>query len=205
VKRVGLFLHIGRDLFGDVFRAHRLVFPDDRFHLNEIDDSYKLCFLAEGDLDRDGSCIEAFADGIDGVLKISTHLVDLVNETNSGDTVFVGLTPDFFGLRLNAVNGVEYSDSAIEDAERSLDLGREVHVAGRINNVDADVAPCAGGGSRSNRDPALLLLLHPVHRGCAFVDLSDAVRPARIKQDAFGRSGLPGVDVRHDADISAPL
>jgi hypothetical protein len=37
------------------------------------------------------------------------------------------------------------------------------------------------------------------------VDLSDAVRPAGIKQDALGRSGLAGVDVRHDADVSAPL
>jgi hypothetical protein len=139
------------------------------------------------------------------VLKISTHLVDLVNETNSGDTVFVGLTPDFFGLRLNAVNGVEYSDSAIEDAERSLDLGREVYVAGRINDVDANVAPSASCRGGRNRNATLLLLFHPVHSRSAFVDLSDAVRPAGIKQDAFGRSGLPGVDVRHDADISAPL
>jgi hypothetical protein len=37
------------------------------------------------------------------------------------------------------------------------------------------------------------------------VDLSDAVRPARIEQDALGRSGLAGIDVRHDADVSATL
>jgi hypothetical protein len=35
--------------------------------------------------------------------------------------------------------------------------------------------------------------------------LSDAVRPARIKQDALRRSGLPGIDMRHDADIPATL
>jgi len=31
------------------------------------------------------------------------------------------------------------------------------------------------------------------------------VRPARIKQDALRRSGFPGIDVGHDADVSATL
>jgi hypothetical protein len=35
------------------------------------------------------------------------------------------------------------------------------------------------------------------------VHLSDAVRLSRIKQDALRRSGLTGIDVGHDADISA--
>jgi hypothetical protein len=29
------------------------------------------------------------------------------------------------------------------------------------------------------------------------------VRPSRIKQDALGRGGLPGIDVSHDADVPA--
>jgi hypothetical protein len=37
------------------------------------------------------------------------------------------------------------------------------------------------------------------------MDLSDAVRPARIEQDALRRSGLAGIDVRHDADVPATL
>jgi hypothetical protein len=35
------------------------------------------------------------------------------------------------------------------------------------------------------------------------VHLSDAMRLSRIKQDALRRSGLPGINVRHDADIPA--
>jgi hypothetical protein len=35
------------------------------------------------------------------------------------------------------------------------------------------------------------------------VHLSDAVRPSRVKQDALRRSGLAGIDVGHDADVSA--
>jgi hypothetical protein len=37
------------------------------------------------------------------------------------------------------------------------------------------------------------------------VDLSDAVRPSGIEKDALSRSGLTGIDVRHNADISATL
>jgi hypothetical protein len=37
------------------------------------------------------------------------------------------------------------------------------------------------------------------------VHLPDAVRPARIEEDALGRSSLAGIDVGHDADVSATL
>jgi hypothetical protein len=37
------------------------------------------------------------------------------------------------------------------------------------------------------------------------MDLSDAVRPARIEQDALRRRGLAGIDVCHDADVPATL
>src|ERR1700676_598928 len=36
----------------------------------------------------------------------------------------------------------------------------------------------------------------------AFVARPNLVRHARVKQDAFGRSGLAGVDMRDDADVT---
>ena len=65
-----------------------------------------------------------------------------------------------------------------------------------------DVAPLAGRGGRGDGDTALLLLLHPVHGGGAFMDFADLVGPAGVIEDALGRGGLTGIDVRHDADIS---
>ncbi len=179
--------------------------PGDRLHGDQIDDAFELVFLSDGNLDRDRLGIQALADGIDGMLEIRTHLVDLVDETNARNAVLVGLTPDFFRLRLNAVNGVKHSYCAIEHAQGALDLGREIHVAGSIDNVDANVAPGTCGRGGGDGDAALLLLLHPIHRGRAFMDLSDAVRAACIEQDALRRSGLAGIDVGHDADVSATL
>jgi hypothetical protein len=37
------------------------------------------------------------------------------------------------------------------------------------------------------------------------VDLADAVRASCIEQDALRGRGLPGINVRHDADIPATL
>ena len=161
--------------------------------------------MSDGNLNGDRLGIEALAEGIDGMLEIGTHLVDLVDETNSRDAVFIGLTPDFFRLRLHAMHRVKHSNRAVEHAQRALHLGRKIDVAGGIDNVDANVVPGAGGGGGSNGDAALLLLLHPVHDGRAFMHLADTVRLSRIKQDALRRRGLPGIDVGHDADVPATL
>jgi len=111
----------------------------------------------------------------------------------------------FFRLGLHSVDGVKHRDCAVEHAQRSLHLGCEIDVAGRIYDVDANVTPGAGGRSGRDGDAALLFLLHPVHRRRALMDLSDAVRAACIEQDALRRSGLAGIDVGHDADVPATL
>jgi hypothetical protein len=78
-------------------------------------------------------------------------------------------------------------------------------VSGGIDDVDPEgravpvpEARCSGG---CNRDPPLLLLFHPVHRGGALVDLTDLVVLTGVVEDPLGRSRLPGIDVRHDADV----
>jgi hypothetical protein len=65
--------------------------------------------------------------------------------------------------------------------------------------------PEAGRRSGGDGDAALLLLLHPVHGGGAVVHLTDLVRQTGVEQDALGRGGLAGIDVRHDAEISVPI
>src|ERR1700676_332146 len=181
----GFLLQLWRNRAGDVFCADGVVGPRDRLHLDEIDDAFEFIFLADGNLNRDGLGIEAFADGINGMFEIRAHLVDLVDEANSRNAVFIRLTPYFFRLRTHTMNSLEYSYSSVEYAKRPLDLGGEINVAWGIDNIDANVAPGACGGGGGNSDAALLLLLHPIHGRSAFVDLSDAVRFACIEQDAL--------------------
>ena len=205
MKGFGFLFEFRGNFFGDVLGAHGVVLPDDRVHIDQIDDALKLIFLPNGDLNRDRLGVQTLADGIDRVLEISPHFVNLINEANSRHAVFIGLAPNFFRLRLYAMNRVKDRNCAVQHPQRPLNFSREIHVAGRIDNVDADVAPGAGRGRGRNGDVALLLLLHPVHGGSAFMHLSDTMRLSRVKQDALSRSGLTSIDVGHDADVPAAL
>ena len=132
----------------------------------------------------------------------AVHLVDVGDPRHA---VLVGLAPHGLGLRLDAGDGVEQRDRAVEDAQRALDLDREVDVAGGVDDVHPVVGPVGGGGRGGDRDPALLLLGHPVHRRGALVDLAELVRAPRVEQDALGGRRLAGVDVRHDPDVAGLL
>src|SRR5436190_1507817 len=72
----------------------------------------------------------------DRSLEVRAGAVHLVDEGDPRDVVAVGLTPDRLGLRLDAGDGVEHRDGAVEDAKGSLDLDGEVHVAGCVDDVD---------------------------------------------------------------------
>ena len=98
-------------------------------------------------------------------------------------------------------DGVEDGDRAVEDAQAALHLHREVHVPGRIDDVDAMVAPERRRRRGRDRDAALLLLRHPVHRRGALVHLAHLVGAAGVVEDALGRRRLARVDVGHDPDV----
>ena len=146
--------------------------------------------------------VEAVADHLDGALEVGADAVHLVDEAKARHVVLVRLPPDRLGLRLDAGDGVEDRDRAVEDAQRALDLDGEVDVAGRVDEVDPAVAPATGGRGGGDRDAALLLLDHPVHGRGALVHLADLVVAAGVEEDALGRRRLARVDMGHDPDVA---
>src|SRR5262249_17345805 len=97
---------------------------------------------------------------------------------------------------------VEHDDGAVQDAQAALDLDREVDVAGRVDQVQLEVAPWDGRRGRRDGDAALALLRHPVHLRLAVVHLADLVDASRMKPEALADRRLAGVDVRDDADVA---
>src|SRR4029077_9055041 len=81
-------------------------------------------------------------------------------------------------------------------------LYSEIHVPGRIDDVDAVIVPEAGRGRGGDGDAALLLLRHPVHRGRALMDLAELVDLLRVEEDPLGHGRLARVDVGNDPDVS---
>jgi len=110
---------------------------------------------------------------------------------------------------LNASNRTQYANCAVEYAQGTLHFDRKVDVAGGIDDIDLVLGPilvaafpetaCRG---RGDRNPSLLLLLHPVHGCSAIVYLTHFVRLACIKQDSLGCSGLTRINMSGDSDVS---
>jgi small GTP-binding protein len=134
-----------------------------------------------------------------GVPRIA--FINKMDRTGADFDAAVQSMRDRLGLWLHSCDRVEDGDRAVENAQAALDLNGKVHVPGRIDDVDAMVAPLGGRGRRRDGDAALLLLRHPVHRRGALVHLAHLVGAAGVVEDPLGRRGLARVDVGHDPDV----
>ena len=70
---------------------------------------------------------------------------------------------------------------------------------GDVDRVAIPLARCCG---RGDGDATFLFLLHPVHDGRAFMDLTHLVGASRVVENPLGRRGLARVDVGHDPDVA---
>ena len=201
---VGKRLHVrGNRLLSEILSE--VVVVNFRFHTDKVDNTAEIRFFTDGQFDGNGVGAEALFNHSFHTEEIRAVDVHLVHVRDAGNLVGIRLAPYGFGLRLNAALRAERSHRAVENAERTLHFHREVHVARGIDDVETVSFPDTGGSGGSNRNAALLLLHHPVHRGGAFVHFADLVCFTRIEQDTLGGRRLSGVDVRHNTEVSGVL
>ncbi len=203
VPLLGELLEVSGDLFDLVVLTHRgLAAPGQRTHADDVDNTEEASLGTDRDLQEDRLGVQTLTDGLDDVVERSTGAVKFVHVADARNAVLGGLTPHGHGLRLDTGDSVEHCNGTVEDAERTLHLHGEVDVPGGVDDVDQMVFPETGRRGRRDGDAALLLLSHPVHGRRALVGLTDLVVLAGVEEDAFGRRGLTGINVGHDADVA---
>ena len=126
---LGVVFELGRDLAHRGVDALVVLVEEDRVHLDEVDDAREALLGADRELDRRGTRVEAIAHHLHDVVEVGARAVHLVDVGDAGHAVRVGLAPHRLGLRLDATDGAEHGDRAVEHAQRTLDLDREVDVA----------------------------------------------------------------------------
>lgn len=60
------------------------------------------------------------------------------------DALSEGLAKDGLGLDTNSIDAVDDDEGTVSDTEGGRDLGREIDVTGRVDQVDEEVSTCAG-------------------------------------------------------------
>src|SRR6202042_553835 len=133
---LGLLDHVRGDIDVDKLGVELLFFPDHALHADEIDQTLEIILGADRKLDRNRLGAEAIDNILHAFVEIGAGLIHLVGEDDARNAVFVALTPDGFGLRLNALVRIEHAHRAVEHAQRTLDFDGEVDVAGSIDDVE---------------------------------------------------------------------
>src|SRR3546814_17645005 len=105
--------------------------------------------------------------------EVGADPVHLVDEADPRNLVLVGLPPHRLGLRLDAGDRVEHRDGAVEDPQRTLDLDGEVHVAGRVEKVDALAEQIAGSDGGRASDATHRILPPPEDGGISVSDVTE--------------------------------
>src|SRR5580658_1335160 len=200
-----LLFQLGRNLGDAILGAETILVPNQRLLIDQIDQPGELFLGANRQMQQQRRGLELVAHFLHDAFELGADAIHLVDERDAWHAILVRLAPDGFRLRLDAADRAEHGDRAVEHAERALDFNREIDVSGRVDDIDAVVAPEAGSRRRRDRDAALLLLHHPVHRRGAFVHLANFVIDTGVEEHALSSGGLAGIDVGHDADIAHPF
>ena len=133
-------------------------------------------------------------------LRLGRGQVDLVEHRHDGQALAQGEVDVGQGLRLDALGGVDDQDRALARLEAAADLVAEVHVARRVDQVEAVGEPVLrrvlqAHGAGLDRDALLTLEVHRVEDLARHLARVDRVRQL---QQPIGERRLAMVDVRDD-------
>ena len=203
------FLHVSRDIFISEGYACIFFVPVDGFHFHQVNNTGERFFSANCQLQRNRVRAQTGFDLTNNFQEVRTHTVHFVNERNARNFIFVCLTPYGFRLRLNTTNCAVNHYCTIKHTHGTFYFDSEVNVPRGVDDVYAmrfillsHTRPECSSRCGGDSNTTFLLLLHPVHGGCAVMNFTDFMVYTGVEQNTFGSSGFTGVDVRTDTDVT---
>ena len=127
--------------------------------------------------------------------------IDLVDEDQRRDAQALQRTHQDARLRLHALDRRDDQDRAVEDAEHALDLGDEVGVARRIDQVDVNVIERERRHGGADRDPARPFERERIGLRRAGIDAADVADDTGLVEKPLGEACLTGVYMRQDPKV----
>jgi hypothetical protein len=127
--------------------------------------------------------------------------VELVHEQEGGDAEAAQGPQQDAGLGLDPLDGGDDQHGAVEHVQHPLHLGDEVRVAGRVDQVDGDVADDERHHRGLDGDAALTFQGQGVGLGAAVIHAAELVDDAGGEQQPLGQGCLTGVDMRQDPKV----
>src|SRR5579862_6204865 len=94
----------------------------DKSAVDEIDLPVQFGFAAIRRPDRMRIGAEALANFANDAIEVRADSIHLVDEGQARDAIAIGLTPDGFGLWLDAGHAAKHGDGSVEHAQGSFDF-----------------------------------------------------------------------------------
>jgi hypothetical protein len=150
---------------------------------------------------RDDGRRQPLGDAPQHALVRGATTVDLVHEDEGGDAQPLQRPHQHAGLRLHTLDGGDDQHRAVEHAQDPFDLGDEIGVAGRVDQVDRDAVDDERHDGGLDRDAALPLQRQGIGLGAAVVDAADLVDDPGGEEQPLGQGGLTGVYMRQNPQV----
>ena len=201
----GLGLHrLGNLLQLEVVADGLVVVIIDSVIIYKVYQTFELVLGADRQNDRKGRSSEVLLDLCAHRQEVGARAVHLVDVTQTGHVVLVGLTPYGLRLRLHAAYGAERGDSAVQHAQRTLHLDREVDVSRGVDQVERVPLSVAGrvlhlDGVALDGDSLFAFEVHVVEHLRLHFALVERVG---LLQQTVCECRFAVVDVGYDAEIS---
>ncbi len=133
-----------RNLPGFLLTAPGSRIEHDPLHREQVDHAVEPVFQAVRQVYERGPGPETLLDISEHPLGFRPRPIELVDEGDARHAVAVRLMPHGLALRLHTFDPGEDHDRSVEHPEAALHLGREVDVAGGVDQVDLVVVPEEG-------------------------------------------------------------